>query len=111
MFSAFSEKVNNSSENFSVLDSQDLHQIKLALSYIIPERIGGGWGGALPYKPIRDMPFFRVSFFSLNSRTGIKIDRKFLNRLLFIQEKYKNVSLLFFENFIPNQGIEMPFCS
>ena len=26
-----------------------------------------GGGGALPYKPIRDMPFFRVSFFSINS--------------------------------------------
>ena len=24
-------------------------------------------GGALPYKPIWDMPFFRVSFFSINS--------------------------------------------
>ena len=24
-------------------------------------------GGALPYKPIRDVPFFRVSFFSINS--------------------------------------------
>ena len=24
-------------------------------------------GGALPYKPIRDVPFFRVSFFSVNS--------------------------------------------
>ena len=23
--------------------------------------------GALPYKPIRDVPFFRVSFFSINS--------------------------------------------
>ena len=28
-----------------------------------------GWsaGGALPYKPIRDVPFFRVSFFSIHS--------------------------------------------
>ena len=24
-------------------------------------------GGALPYKPTRDVPFFRVSFFSVNS--------------------------------------------
>ena len=24
-------------------------------------------GGALPYKPIRDVPFFRVSFFTINS--------------------------------------------
>ena len=23
--------------------------------------------GALPYKPVRDVPFFRVSFFSINS--------------------------------------------
>ena len=30
----------------------------------------GGGGGALPSEPIRDMPFFRVSFFSINSRTG-----------------------------------------
>ena len=29
-----------------------------------------GGGGALPYKPIRDVPFFRVSFFSINSLTG-----------------------------------------
>ena len=28
---------------------------------------GGGGGGELPYKPIWDMPFFRVSFFSINS--------------------------------------------
>ena len=28
---------------------------------------GGGGRGALPYKPIRDVPFFRVSFFSINS--------------------------------------------
>ena len=27
-------------------------------------------GGGLPYKPIRDLPFFRVSFFSINSLTG-----------------------------------------
>ena len=27
---------------------------------------GWGGGGALPYKPIWDMPFFRVSFFSIN---------------------------------------------
>ena len=24
-------------------------------------------GGALPYKPIRDVTFFRISFFSINS--------------------------------------------
>ena len=27
----------------------------------------GGGGGGLPYKVIRDVPFFKVSFFSLNS--------------------------------------------
>ena len=26
-----------------------------------------GEGGALPYKPMQDVPFFRVSFFSINS--------------------------------------------
>ena len=31
------------------------------------EEGGGGKGGALPYKPIRDVPFFGVSFFSINS--------------------------------------------
>ena len=31
---------------------------------------GGGGGGALRYKPIRDVPFFRVSFFSINSWKG-----------------------------------------
>ena len=29
-------------------------------------------GGALPYKRIRDVPFFRVSFFSINSWIGYK---------------------------------------
>ena len=39
-------------------------------------------GGALPYKPIRDVPFFRVSFFSINSETSY--DYLFKNkRLLF----------------------------
>ena len=28
---------------------------------------GGGGTGALPYKPIRDMPFSKVSVFSINS--------------------------------------------
>ena len=27
----------------------------------------GGQPGALPYKPKRDVPFFRLSFFSINS--------------------------------------------
>ena len=28
---------------------------------------GGGGGETLPYKPIWDVPFFRVSFFNINS--------------------------------------------
>ena len=36
-------------------------------------------GGALLYKPIRDVPFFRVSFFSINPERGMKIDQKFRN--------------------------------
>ena len=39
-------------------------------------------GGALPYKPIRDVPFFRVSFFSVKiPERGMKIDQKFRNGL------------------------------
>ena len=29
--------------------------------------VGGGEGETLPYKPVRDVLFFRVSFFSINS--------------------------------------------
>ena len=78
-------------------------------------------GGALPYKPIRDVPFFRVSFFSTNSsERGMKIDEKFRNGLwLFVQEQNaivfnKNrllfsivVFLLFCNLKIPKQGIKM----
>ena len=32
-----------------------------------PHAPAGGGGGALPYKPIRDVPFFMVSSFSINS--------------------------------------------
>ena len=58
-------------------------------------------GGALPYKPIRDVPFFGVSFFSVNSWTRYEIDQKFRNGLwLFVQEQkaivFKNNRLLFF---------------
>ena len=28
---------------------------------------GGGGGGGLPYKPMQDVLFFRVSFFNINS--------------------------------------------
>ena len=38
----------------------------LSVHHLFP----GGGGRALPYKPIRDVPFFRVSFFSLESWTG-----------------------------------------
>ena len=46
--------------------------------------------GALPYKPINDVPFFRVSFFSINSREpGMKIDQTGYDYL------FKNNWLLF----------------
>ena len=45
----------------SYLHSQFLH----TFVWTIKQHPGGG--GALPYKPIWDMPFFRVSFFSINS--------------------------------------------
>ena len=38
--------------------------------------------GALQYKPIRDVLFFRVSFFSVIPERGMKIDQKFRNGLL-----------------------------
>ena len=79
-------------------------------------------GGALPYKPIRDVTFFRVSFFSINwfPERSMKIDQKFRNGLLlFVQEQkaavFKNnrllfsptVFLLFCDLKIPKQGIKM----
>ena len=39
----------------------------LVVHHMLPKCPGGGGRGALPYKPIRDVPFFRVSFFSINS--------------------------------------------
>ena len=39
----------------------------------------GGVGGA--YKPIRDVPLFRVSFFSIIPEPVMKIEEQFLNRL------------------------------
>ena len=68
---------------------------------------------ALPYKPIRDVPFFRVSFFSINSWTGYE---NWSNGLwLFVQEQKSIVlknnrllfSLLFCNLKIPKQGIKM----
>ena len=70
------------------------------------------WGGALPHKPIRDVPFFRVSFFSLNLLTEHKnpIDCDCLfknNRLLFYPLFSGNICNLI----IPKQCIEMQFFS
>ena len=36
-------------------------------------------GRALPYKATQDVPFFRVSFFSIIPEPGMKIDQKFRN--------------------------------
>ena len=44
------------------------HESSLNSFGALNAKFSGGRGrGALPYKPIRDLPFFRVSFFSLNS--------------------------------------------
>ena len=37
------------------------------MSTIVGGGGGGGGKGGKPYKPTRDVPFFRVSIFSLNS--------------------------------------------
>ena len=42
--------------------------LKLQLRFFVKERKYKS-RGALPYKPIRDVPFFRVSVFSINSLT------------------------------------------
>ena len=79
-----------------------------------------GWpgGGALPYKPIRDVPFFRVSFFSINSWTGYENWSEIPKRVMTIcsrtkgycfQEQWAIVSLLFCNLKIPKQGIKMQF--
>ena len=54
---------------------------------------GGGGGGGLLYKPIRDVPFLRVSFFSLNSEQDIKVDQKFQTGYDYL---FKNDRLLFY---------------
>ena len=41
--------------------------LDLALGFGLEPLIASLGGGALPYKPIPDVPFFRVSFFSINS--------------------------------------------
>ena len=65
----------------------------------------GAWSGvvsrgALPYKPIRDVPFFRVSFFNINSWTRYHNLSKFPKRVMTICSRtksycFKNTRLLF----------------
>ena len=73
-------------------------------------------GGALPYKPIRDVPFFRVSFFSINSWTGYENWSEIPKRVMTICSRTKGYcfqehrllfSLLFCNLKIPKQGIKM----
>ena len=68
-------------------------------------------GGALPSKPIRDVPFFRVSIFSLNSWTGYK--QLIKNSQTGYDYLFKNnrplFSLLSSDLIIPKQGIEFKF--
>ena len=43
---------------------------------------GGGDGRTFHYKPIQDVPFFRVSFFSFEiPEQGIKVNQKLLKRV------------------------------
>ena len=67
----------------SVINSfwRKFHSIIIKSFRILRVGGGGGGGGTLPYKPIRDVPFFRVSFFNLIPEPDMKIDKKFLNRL------------------------------
>ena len=63
--------------------------------YYVPET-----RGALPYKPIRDVPFFRVSFFSINSWTGYENWSEIPKRVMTICSRkkaivFKNKRLLF----------------
>ena len=51
-----------------------------------------GWGGALPYKAIREVPFFRVSFFSINSWMGYENWSEIPKRVMTL---FKNKRLLF----------------
>ena len=64
--------------------------------------------GGLPYKPIRDVPFFRISFFSINYD---HYDHLFKNsKLLFsrtINYCFPIVFGIFCNLIIPKQGIEM----
>ena len=68
-------------------------------------------GGALPSKPIRDVPFFRVSIFSLNSWTRYK--QLIKNSQTGYDYLFKNnrplFSLLSSDLIIPKQGIEFKF--
>ena len=87
--------------------------------------VGGGGegyspGGALPYKPILDVPFFRVSFFSINSWLGYENWSEVPERVMIICSRTKGycfqvqkaiaspiVFLLFCNLKIPKQGIKM----
>ena len=66
--------------------------------------------GALPYKRVQDVLFFRVLFFSINSETGYDYLFK-NNRLLFsrtIDYCFPYCFGIFCNLIIPKQGIEMP---
>ena len=67
---------------------------------------------AIPYKLIRDVLFIKVSLFSLNSLTELKLIK---NSYTSYDYFFINNRLLFSGNFcnliIPKQGIEMQFFS
>ena len=63
-----------------------------------------GGGGTLPYKPIWDVPFLRVSFFSLIPEPDMKIDKK--NPKQVMTYLFKNNRLLFFLLFSGNFVIQ-----
>ena len=64
--------------------------------------------GALPFKPIRDVPFSGYHFSAWIPERGMKIDQKFRNGLwLFVQEQKAIVFLLFCNLKVPKQGIKI----
>ena len=86
------------------------------LSVIWSNPLWGGGEGALIYEAIRDVPFFRVSFFSLNSWTGYKNWPKIPWRVMTICWRTIGycipIAFLLFCNLkIPKQGIEMEIFS
>ena len=62
---------------------QDMYCVGIGNRIEIPTNVtpNPGGSGALPYKLIRDVPFFRVSFSRIIPERGMKIDRKFRDRL------------------------------